>query len=147
LRGYCADPEHASNLKDPQYKSKMMADLEELRGNFKKFLFHDGYMMERGLAEDEVWGEDPVHPLAAAYKKIATGVIKITTRKSKDASSGQTEAKRRREDNNEAEGALQQPARRGRVEQPIASERGRGEWRSSWRPRGSRGGRFGDSRG
>jgi hypothetical protein len=34
VRGCCADPEHASNVKDPQYKRKMMADLEELRGNF-----------------------------------------------------------------------------------------------------------------
>jgi hypothetical protein len=102
----------------------------------------------RGLAEDEVWGENPVHQQAAAYKKIAAGVIKITNSKSKDAGPGQTEAKRRREDSNEAERAPQQLARRGHVEQP--SERGRGEWRSSWRSRGARGtrgGRFGDSRG
>jgi hypothetical protein len=140
VRGCCADPEHATNVKDPQYKNKMMADFEEMRGNFKKFLFHDGYrnmkMLDpnvdlRGLAEDEVWGEDPVHPLAAAYKKIAARVIKITNSMSKEASSGQTEAKRRREDSNEVEGAPQHLARRGRVEPPSASERGRGEWRSS----------------
>jgi hypothetical protein len=78
---------------------------------------------------------------------IAAGVIKITNSKSKETSSGQPEAKRRREDNNEAEGAALQPARRGRVDQQWASERGRGEWRASWRARGHRGGHFGDSRG
>jgi hypothetical protein len=111
----------------------MMADLEELCGNFKKFLFHDGYrnikLMDpnvdlRGLAEDEVWGEDPVHPMTAAFKKIAAGVIKITTTKGKEASTGQSEAKRRREDNTKADGATLQPARRGWVEQPRDSVRG-----------------------
>jgi hypothetical protein len=32
----------------------------------------------RGLRDDEIWGDDPVHPLPGVYGRIADGVIKMT---------------------------------------------------------------------
>jgi hypothetical protein len=66
-----------------------MASLELLRKNFKDFLFYDGRRNVkvldpcvdiRHLPDDEVWGEDPIHPKESAFEKIAASVAKIGLR-------------------------------------------------------------------
>jgi hypothetical protein len=42
-KGCCVDEEHSTNVKEPDYKQKMLQNLDELKNNFKNFLYFDGY--------------------------------------------------------------------------------------------------------
>jgi hypothetical protein len=66
----CTDSSHGTNRTGPDYKKKMMADLDLMRRNLKDFIFKEGNrnmklfdpnVNLRGLEEDDIWGSDPVH--------------------------------------------------------------------------------------
>jgi hypothetical protein len=38
----------------------------------------DPAMNLKGMAEEDTWGEDPVHPMPTVYSKIAEAVVKIS---------------------------------------------------------------------
>jgi hypothetical protein len=52
----------------------------------------------RGLRDDEIWGDDPVHPLPGVYGRIADGVIKMTGFLATKMAARKEEPKRRRTD-------------------------------------------------
>jgi hypothetical protein len=76
--GCCLRPEHCSNRRYKDFRQHLMASLELLRKNFKDFLFYDGRRNVkvldpcvdiRHLPDEEVWGEDPIHPKESAFEK------------------------------------------------------------------------------
>jgi hypothetical protein len=114
VAGCCHSPEHCSNRRYQDYREHLMASLEILRKNFKDFLFYDGRrnikvfdpsMDLRGMADEEAWGDDPIHPTDEAFNKMAASVAKIGLREG---------AKRSRTDSLEAGSVAAPYARRGR---------------------------------
>jgi hypothetical protein len=127
--GCCADSDHTTNRADPEYKPKMMKDLDTLKRNYKDFIFRDGRRSMkildpnvdlRGLEDDDIWGTDPVHPKNNVYKKIAEGIVKMT---------GELPGKRRRSDSQDD----QQPGpSRGRGAGHNPGARGAARQQASW---------------
>jgi hypothetical protein len=71
---------------DPEFKKKMQNDLGTMKRNLKDFIFREGNrgmrlfdpnMDLRGMEEDNIWGDDPVHPRSETYMKIAKGIVSI----------------------------------------------------------------------
>jgi hypothetical protein len=86
IKPCCEDRGHVTNIQDQHYQENMSRSLKEASQNLKDFLFHDGKrhfkvvypsVDLRSLSTDEVWGSDPIHPLAGVYGKIAEAVVKI----------------------------------------------------------------------
>jgi hypothetical protein len=127
--GCCSDPDHTINRADPEYKPKMMKDLDTLKRNYKDFIFRDGRRSMkildpnvdlRGMEDDDIWGPDPVHPKNNVYQKIAEGIVKMA---------GELSGKRRRTDS--LEGQQPGPSRgRGRGHNPGV--RGAARQQPSW---------------
>jgi hypothetical protein len=76
IGGCCEDRGHGTNRADPDYKKKMLADLETMNRNLKDFVFCEGNRNMRlfdpnidlrGLEEADIWSEDPVHPRRETY--------------------------------------------------------------------------------
>ena len=77
----CEDTDHLTNFREDDYGPGMKTKLDELRVNVGTFLFTDNIrraavinpapIMEK-MEQAEVWGEDPVHPKAELYKKLAS---------------------------------------------------------------------------
>jgi hypothetical protein len=127
-RGCCEDRGHGTNRADPDYKKKMLANLETMKRNLKDFIFHEGNRSMRlfdpnidlrGLEEADIWEDDPVHLRRETYLKIAEGIVKQSV-----ALEDKQTAKRKRTDSLED---AQQPG-------PSNTGRGRGD------SRGGRGG-------
>jgi hypothetical protein len=86
-RGCCENEHHATNVGDTNYKQDMLEALQEVKRNLKDFLWHDGkrnikvvdpaYDL-KGMPDDEMWGEDPVHPKPTVYARLAEAVVKIS---------------------------------------------------------------------
>jgi hypothetical protein len=116
-RGCCENEHHATNIGDSNYKQDMLDALQEVKRNLKGFLWHDGkrnikvvdpaYDL-KGMADDEMWGEDPVHPKPAVYAKLAAAVVKISL------TMETSEGKRRRTGSLEAGTSREQNRREGR---------------------------------
>jgi hypothetical protein len=145
--GCFLSPEHCSNRRYQDFRQHLMASLELLRKNFKDFLFYDGRrnvkvldpcVDVRHLPDDEIWGDDPIHPKESAFEKIAASVAKIGLREGE---------KRARTDSMEAGASAGPDARRGRRDTGQGIERGR-EYRGRGRMprgqgwRGARGGQY-----
>ena len=77
----CEDTDHLTNFRKDDYGPGMKTKLGELRVNVGTFLFTDNIrraavinpapIMEK-MEQAKVWGEDPVHPKAELYKKLAS---------------------------------------------------------------------------
>jgi hypothetical protein len=103
---------------DPEFKKKMQNDLGTMKRNLKDFIFREGNrgmrlfdpnMDLRGMEEDNIWGDDPVHPRSETYMKIAKGIVRQA-----GALEDKQPAKRKRADSLEAS------------QQPVTSRTGRG---------------------
>jgi hypothetical protein len=84
--GCCQDVEHMANRGTEGFERQLLQDLMEMADNQRDFTFTAGYrqfkildpmVSWRALPQEEVWATDPTHPTAAAYKKIAVGVIHL----------------------------------------------------------------------
>jgi hypothetical protein len=126
--GCCLDPGHCSNRRFQDFKQHMLNSLDMMRRNFKDFLYFAGLhnikvldpcMDIRGLEDNEIWGEDPVHPLLLVYTRIVTGIVKMMN------AMAENEHKRRRTDSLEGQDMRSNNARCGRHD--LAP---RGSWMS-----------------
>jgi hypothetical protein len=86
FKGCCNNPEHMSNRNLDGFETCLQRDLKETCENFKDFMFTSGYksikvldpyVSWKGAAANNIWGEDPVHPIEAAYNLIAEGALVI----------------------------------------------------------------------
>jgi hypothetical protein len=144
--GCCSKPGHCSNRR---YQDFEQQQLDLVKRYIKDNLFYDGYrsihvlgpcMDLRAIGMEEAWDQNPVHPTAAAYSRIAAARAKINNR----MRTQEVENKRRRESIGEASQSLPD-ARPGRLDaennaSPALQRGGRG-W-SNRRPRGSGGSRW-----
>jgi hypothetical protein len=159
----CTDPGHSTNRAAPDFKKKMSENLDNMKRTLKDFVFREGNrsikLLDpnvdlRGLEESDIWGVDPVHPLAEVYDKIAEGVVKLNA-----VLETKESAKRKRSDSIEGQARPQLPPARGRGREPPgpgpsrgSAIRGRGgphnhfeQQEMQWRARGQ--GRFQKGRG
>ena len=76
----CEYDEHLTNRREPGYVSAMLDGVEDVRRNFRSFLFSDNIRragvinpspLTEGLDQSEVWGTDPIHPKKEFYTKLA----------------------------------------------------------------------------
>jgi hypothetical protein len=84
----CSDPSHVTNFREDGYTDKVMASLDDMRNNYRSFLFTDRIrrasvinpapLMEEGPVS-ELW-EDPVHPKAEIFNQLADLVIQSSDR-------------------------------------------------------------------
>ena len=79
--GCCEDPTHVSNIKQPDYKSKLEEQVYSCKANFKDFSFTSGLRNCRVVAawpaikkRAIIW-HDPVHPVEGAYDDLAKVVV------------------------------------------------------------------------
>jgi hypothetical protein len=129
--GCCSDKTHACQRDDPNYKSGIVHALEMQKRTAKDFLYSQGKrnftildpnMDMRGLRDNEIWGDDPIHPLPGVYGRIADGVIKLTGILAAKLAARKEEPKRRRTDSTDE---VEQEHRRSRQDH-AAPPAGRG---------------------
>jgi uncharacterized membrane protein YgcG len=86
--GCCDAADHMPNRREPDFAFRLRQDLKEAAENLRDFLFTGGLKQVkvldpqvswRGTDDEEIWGEDPVHPTAVGYEKLAEGVEAICT--------------------------------------------------------------------
>jgi hypothetical protein len=81
LREACCDElEHAPNRYWPGFEEGLRKNLAEFRSNHKDFLFTRGFRgfkvidpspaLPNTAGENNIWGEDPVHPLTEGYERV-----------------------------------------------------------------------------
>jgi hypothetical protein len=131
----CFDNEqHVSNRKHRFFKEHMQQGLDGVARKLKNYLFNanrrnmrmlDTSYDLRDLANDDIWCVDPVHPIEPVYRRLASGVVKIsaTLRELEN----RLDNKRRRTDSMENQ---QQRARR-----PRESENSQQGGHRHWGPR------------
>jgi hypothetical protein len=82
----CADRDHMPNRDDPVAKQQLAEDLRQTAANFRDFLFSSSMryirVLEpaaifRDVIDGDVWGDDAVHPTAAAYREMAASIIRL----------------------------------------------------------------------
>ena len=153
--GCCDDDDHIPNRRSASFSSKIREELGDLRRHFRDYLFLAGMrdtmvvdpnISVRSLAATEVWGDDPVHPKATVYAKIASDLLSMRSEAGfKRGADGA--AKRDTERPPTGPGAPQSPQQpvrtrtvRGRdgSGQDYSSYHGRGRGRAHWTP-GNRG--------
>jgi hypothetical protein len=131
----CNNSSHGTNRAAPEFKNKMLEDLDNMKQTVKDFVFREGNRSVklldpnvdmRGLEAADIWGTDPVHPRAEIYTRIAKGVVKMST-----ALETKESAKRKRSNSLEEQAEQHQAPHCGRGgERPGASRgmagRGRG---------------------
>ena len=134
----CEDQTHVSNLKNTDFGENMLSSLEDIRTNFRGFLFSDNLrrvtvlnptpILEK-LGRSAAWGSNPVHPNSIFYTKLADlSLVSIETLR----------GKRRRESMEEdarGGGPATDPEWRRQSAPGHWTPRGRGYW-----PRRGRGG-------
>jgi hypothetical protein len=148
----CNSSSHGTNRAAPDFKNKMLEDLDNLKRTVKDCIFRQGNRSiklldpnvdMRGLEVADIWGADPVHPRAEIYTRIAEGVVRMST-----ALEEKDSVKRKRSNSLEEQSEHHQGPHRGRGgERPGASRgasgRGRGliphygQQEGPWRPRGN----------
>jgi hypothetical protein len=81
LRESCCDElEHAPNRYSPGFEEGLRKALSEFRTNHKNFIFTRGLrgfkvidpspVLPNITGDFNIWGEDPVHPLAEGYERV-----------------------------------------------------------------------------
>ena len=89
----CKDQTHVSNLRNTDYGENMLSCLEDIRTNFRGFLFGDNLrrvtvldptpILEK-LGRSAAWGSNPVHPNSIFYTKLAElSLVSIETLRGK----------------------------------------------------------------
>ena len=151
----CESTEHLTNRSELSYLSNMMDGLEDVRRNFRSFLFSDNIRragviipspIVEGLDPATVWGEDPVHPGGDYYTKLA----KLTV----DQLEKVIGKRRRSEEEDQSAGLGREWTNFSGAREPGAgggwrgSRGGSGRFQRGTRPYGGRGGgwRGGDRR-
>jgi hypothetical protein len=85
LHSYCDDPRHITSR---YYREDMEEQLDRYKWGMKEHIRSmgrknikvlDPNIDLRSMAEQDVWGEDPVHPLEEAYVKMAAGAITLSS--------------------------------------------------------------------
>jgi hypothetical protein len=118
----CDEREHISNRFQRDFKSTLTAKLADLKGNLKSFLFMNGYKNTvvldpavdlRDKRDEDIWGDDPVHPREEFYLVLARSVTILEA-------GGKN--KRRAEDNDDPPAKAQRPG-------PAASRGREPSWR------------------
>jgi len=164
----CNNEDHAPNRTDIGFEDDMKRGLAEVRGYFKDFLFSSGLrgfkIINPGICIPELdeegenlWGEDPVHPLYAGYEKLVDTIVEeaATLRLGKNARKRPGEAlggqgKRLRQEAPRPQWIEQQSAPVMTLGGPFrGQQRGRGHFRGPFRGRGTfrgRGERRGEGR-
>ena len=80
----CESGDHLTNKSEPGFQNALVEDLEEMRKNFRSFLFADNIRravvmnpthVMLGMEKEELWGADPVHPQQGFYTKLAKVVV------------------------------------------------------------------------
>jgi hypothetical protein len=148
----CNNSSHGTNRAAPDFRNKMLEDLDNMKRTVKDFVFREGNRSVklldpnvdmRGLEVADIWGADPVHPRTEIYTRIAEGIVKMST-----ALEAKDSAKRKRSNSLEEQAEHHQAHHRGRGgERPGTSRgaigRGRGfpsnygQQEGQWRPRGN----------
>jgi hypothetical protein len=63
----------------PDFKARIISELQDMAGNIRNFLFTSGLrgiklldpaLTMKSLSEDDCWGKDPVHPADRVYDEI-----------------------------------------------------------------------------
>ena len=142
----CDSEEHLTNRSEPGFVNNLLDGLEDVRRNFRSFLFNDNIRragvinpcpLIEGMEEEEVWGtDDPIHPKTVFYTKLAKLTIEQVER---------VIGKRRSEDDDHS-------SRTGREWSNFTADReggsgGGGSWRGGGgRGRGGSGRVYGGSR-
>jgi hypothetical protein len=157
----CENKDHVTNLRDQAYQQHMLEDLYEAKRNFKDFLFHDGKrhfkvvdpsVDLKNMAEAEIWGSDPVHPLPGVYDKLAEAVVKIAggmeekadhkRRRTDSLDSGTRREEVPRGSNHSRGGPSTAPGRGRGIGSPMGWQRGAGGQGEAGRGRFVSGGRY-----
>jgi hypothetical protein len=82
--GCCEERSHISNRFQRTFRDEISRQLADLTKNIKNFMFMnnlrnmtvlDPAVDMRGLSEDEIWEEDPVHPRESFYNILARSVV------------------------------------------------------------------------
>jgi hypothetical protein len=80
VHGCCRDVDHMPNRAAADFAQQLKAELRGVSANLKDFLYTAGYRnikvldpnaIFRGREDDQIWGDDPIHPVEAAYDLLA----------------------------------------------------------------------------
>jgi uncharacterized membrane protein YgcG len=80
LNACCGDDDHMPNRAAADFSQQLKTELRGVAANLRDFLYTGGYRnikvldpgsAFRGWEDDQLWGEDPVHPREAAYDLLA----------------------------------------------------------------------------
>jgi hypothetical protein len=86
-KGCCTDVEHITNRTGP-FRQHLRKDLKDAADNLRDFCFTTGYKMIKildpavswqGTDDDQLWGDDPIHPTELAYTLMANSVNSMVT--------------------------------------------------------------------
>jgi hypothetical protein len=78
--GCCTDPDHMPDRSSPDYKNRMLSELQDMAGNIRNFLFTsnlrgikllDPAGVLKNHREEDSWDSDPVHPKSKIYEEMA----------------------------------------------------------------------------
>jgi hypothetical protein len=84
--GCCDERGHVSNRFQRGFKEEIVAKLADVKMNIKNFLFINHYrnvtaldptVDMKSLAEEDIWGEDPIHPKESFYEVLAKSVAVV----------------------------------------------------------------------
>ena len=82
----CPDTEHIPNRLNGNFYEKLKMDLTTTSSTIKDYLFSSGLRNGRvmdpqrnmaGLAPNDIWDSDPIHPKKCIYEKLAEGVREV----------------------------------------------------------------------
>ena len=82
----CPDTEHIPNRLNDNFYEKLKMDLTTTSSTIKDYLFSSGLRNGRvmdpqrnmaGLAPNDIWDSDPIHPKKCIYEKLAEGVREV----------------------------------------------------------------------
>jgi hypothetical protein len=80
VHGCCNDTDHMPNRAAADFSQQLKSELRGVSANLKDFLYTAGYRnikvldpgtIFRGREDDQIWGDDPIHPVEAAYELLA----------------------------------------------------------------------------
>jgi hypothetical protein len=84
--GCCSNDNHVANRKLAGFENNLLRDLKETAEHVRDFVFTPGHKSAKVLDpavswrnrdSADIWGDDPVHPMEAAYGLLAEGILQI----------------------------------------------------------------------
>jgi hypothetical protein len=122
--GCCDEKSHISNRFQRSFRDDINKQLADLTKNVKNFMFMnnlrnvvvlDPAVDMKGLADDEIWEDDPIHPRESFYDLLARSVVVVGGARTK---------KRPAEDGNPGEPAATRPQQQSNIPIGRGSNRG-----------------------